>query len=84
MLDSHLISEKLFPAEYQSLLRKTLAFIELSDYNFSHFYELLHLILDENEEQKLKILKKLRLIRLCLNILLYIRLLSSRRNACYD
>ena len=31
MLDTYLISEKLFPAEYQSLLRKTLAFIELFD-----------------------------------------------------
>ena len=69
MLDNYLISEKLFPGEYQSLLRKTLAFIELSDYNFSHFYELLNQILNENEKQKQKILKKLRLIRLCLNIL---------------
>ena len=69
MLDNYLINEKLFPVEYQSLLRKTLAFLELSDYNFSHFYELLNQILNTNEKQKQKILKKLRLIRLCLNIL---------------
>lgn len=67
-LDNYLISEKLFPAEHQSLLRKTLAFIELSDYNFTHFYELIQQILNKNEKQKQKILKKLRLLRLCLNI----------------
>jgi hypothetical protein len=69
MLDTYLINEKLFPSEYQSLLRKTLAFLELPDYNFSHFYDLLNQILSTKEKQRHKILKRLRLIRLCLNII---------------
>ncbi|RIV68942.1 hypothetical protein [Flagellimonas aequoris] len=69
MLDTYLDNEKLFPAEYQSLLRKTLAFLDVPDYNLSHFYELLDQILRKDAKQKQKILKKLRLVRLCLNIL---------------
>jgi len=69
MLDTFLGNEKLFPIEYQSLLRKTLAFLDLPDYNLSHFYDLINQILSSNAKQKQKILKKLRLIRLCLNII---------------
>lgn len=69
MLDTYLNNEKLFPTEYQSLLRKTLAFLDLPDYNLSHFYDLLNQVLSQDVKQKQKILKKLRLIRLCLNII---------------
>ncbi|MUH36163.1 hypothetical protein D9O36_09940 [Zobellia amurskyensis] len=69
MLDEYLISEKLFPTEYQSLLRKTLAFLDLPDYNLSHFFDLLDLIFSKQFKQKRQIQKKLRLARLCLNIL---------------
>lgn len=69
LLDSHLATEKLFPIEYQSLLRKTLVFLELPDYNLSHYYELLERILSVGEKQRQKILKRQRLVRLCLGII---------------
>lgn len=69
MLDEYLVGEKLFPEEYQSLLRKTLAFLDLPDYDLSHFYKLLELILSKQFTQKKRILKKTRLVRLCLNII---------------
>jgi hypothetical protein len=69
MLDTYLDNEKLFPYEYQSLLRKTLAFLNLSDYDYSHFYKLLDQILAEPEKQKQRVLKKLRLVRLCAGII---------------
>lgn len=68
LLDTYLATEKLFPVEYQSLLRKTLAFIDLPDYNLSHYYELLEKILSVGEKQRQKILKRQRLVRLCLGI----------------
>lgn len=69
MLDDYLVSDKLFPEEYQSLLRKTLAFLDLPDYDLSHFYALINQILEKQSKQKKQILKKLRLVRLCLNII---------------
>ena len=69
MLDIYLDNEKLFPAEYQSLLRKSLAFLDLPDYDLSHFYTLIQKVLDKQPKQKRQILKKLRLVRLCLNII---------------
>ena len=69
MLDDYLVSEKLFPQEYQSLLRKSLAFLDLPDYDLSHFYTLIQKVLDKQPKQKRQILKKLRLVRLCLNII---------------
>jgi hypothetical protein len=69
MLDDYLVSEKLFPQEFQSLLRKSLVFLELPDYDLSHFYELIQQILVKQSKQKKQILKKLRLVRLCLNII---------------
>lgn len=69
MLDDYLVREKLFPQEYQSLLRKSLVFLELPDYNLQHFYALINQILEKQSKQKRQILKKLRLVRLCLNII---------------
>lgn len=69
MLDVYLDNEKLFPLEYQSNLRKTLAFIDLPDYDLSHFYELIGKILQKEEKQKQKIIRQQRLVRLCLNII---------------
>jgi len=69
MLDDYLVSDKLFPEEYQSLLRKTLAFLDLPDYDLSHFYALINQVLDKQSKQKRQILKRLRLVRLCLNII---------------
>ncbi|WP_147677771.1 hypothetical protein [Algibacter pacificus] len=69
MLDDYLANEKLFPQEYQSLLRKSLVFLELPDYDLQHFYALIQQILEKQPKQKRQILKKLRLVRLCLNII---------------
>ena len=59
MLDDYLVREKLFPQEYQSLLRKSLVFLELPDYNLQHFYALINQILEKQSKQKRQILKKL-------------------------
>ncbi|XCF07841.1 hypothetical protein ABI125_08255 [Tamlana crocina] len=69
MLEDYLESEKLFPQEYQSLLRKSLAFLDLVDYDLSHFYSLIRQILEKPSKRKRQVLKKLRLVRLCLNII---------------
>lgn len=69
MLDDYLVNEKLFPQEYQSLLRKSLVFLELPDYDLQHFYALIQQILEKQPKQKKQILKKLRLVRLCLSII---------------
>jgi len=68
-LDEYLVSEKLFPQEYQSFLRKTLAFLDLPDYKYHHFYELIAQILSAKPKQRQQILKRLRLVRLCTNII---------------
>lgn len=69
MVDEYLLTEKLFPSSLQSLLRKTLAFLDLADYDLRHFYQLIEEIFTEQEKQKQRILKRMRLMRLCLGIL---------------
>src|SRR5690606_14910911 len=69
LLEEYLINEKLFPKNFQSLLRKTLAFLDLPDYDLSHFYHLIENVFEVNHKQKKKVLKTIRLSRLCLSIL---------------
>ncbi|MHB1105832.1 MAG: hypothetical protein ACYCZ2_05660 [Lutibacter sp.] len=69
MLDEYLITEKLFPEEFQSLLRKTLAFLDLPDYKMTHFYILIDKVFEIKYKQKKKVLKQMRLLRLCLSII---------------
>lgn len=69
MVDEYLFTEKLFPSNLQSLLRKTLAFLDLADYDLRHFYLLIQEIFKEQEKQKQRILKRMRLMRMCLGIL---------------
>lgn len=69
LLEKYLENEKYFPEEYQSLLRKSLVFLDLPDYDLSHFYSLIKNILSKRHKQKRKILKRLRLVKLCLSII---------------
>lgn len=68
MVTENLLSERLFNAEMRSLLKKTLAFLELKDYDLSHFKELVNLILNVSVKSKKPVLKRLKLLQICLNI----------------
>ncbi len=68
LLEKHLLNEVLFPAEYRSLLRKTLAFLDLPDFDLKHFYLLIEKILSVKGSKKQQ-LKKMRLVSLCVNML---------------
>lgn len=67
-LEKHLMTERLFPPELHSLLRKTLSFIDLPDYDLSHFYKLIDEILKNSFKQKKKVQKTIRLLGVCLSI----------------
>lgn len=68
MVTENLLSERLFNTEMRSLLKKTLAFLELKDYDLSHFKELVNLILNVSVKSKKPVLKRLKLLQICLNI----------------
>lgn len=70
MVEKYLMNEFLLPKEQASLLRKTLAFLDLSDYDLKHFFELVRNITGSIHPKKQKEnKKKIRLLNLCLNIL---------------
>ncbi len=64
----NLLSERLFNSEMRLLLKKTLAFLELKEYNLSHYNELVDLILDKPIKTKKPLLKRLKLLQICLDI----------------
>lgn len=68
MVSNNLLSERLFNAEMRSLLKKTLAFLELKDYDLNHYNTLVNLILDKPVKTKKPILKRLKLVQICLSI----------------
>ncbi|WP_282081268.1 hypothetical protein [Aquimarina algiphila] len=68
MVSDNLLSERLFDSERRSLLKKTLAFLELKDYDLNHFKKLVDLILDKPIKTKKPLLKRLKLIQICLDI----------------
>ncbi|GAA0749910.1 hypothetical protein [Gaetbulibacter jejuensis] len=68
MVSENLLSERLFNAEMRLLLKKTLAFLELKDYDLNHFVKLVDLILDKPIKTKKPLLKRLKLLQICLNI----------------
>ena len=72
MVSTSLLAERLFNTEMRSLLKKTLAFLELKDYDLNHYKELVNLILDKQFKTKKPILKRLKLLQICLNIVLKI------------
>ncbi len=69
MVSENLLSDRLFNSEMRSLLKKTLAFLELKEYDLKHYKELVDLILDKPIKTKKPILKRLKLLQICLNII---------------
>lgn len=71
-VEAYILNGKLFPEKTQNLLKKTLVFLEVADYDLSHFYELINDIYSGLDVTKKKINRRnLRLFRaanLCLNI----------------
>lgn len=68
MVSENLLSDRLFNADMRLLLKKTLAFLELKDYDLNHFIKLVDLILDKPIKTKRPLLKRLKLLQICLNI----------------
>ncbi|ETT67433.1 hypothetical protein BSK66_29360 [Paenibacillus odorifer] len=65
----YLLNEFVMPESVQKQMRKTLAFLDLIEYDLSHFYELIEEILfNDALHGKVKPLKTLRCIHLCLNL----------------
>jgi len=69
MVSENILSERLFNSEMRSLLKKTLAFLELKEYDLKHYKELVDLILDKPVKTKKSIQKRLKLLQICLNII---------------
>lgn len=69
LIDEYLIPENLFPNEYRNLLRKSLAFVDLPDYDLHHFYQLISLLTENTNNAKKNILKTLKIIKICLSVL---------------
>ena len=68
MVTENLLSERLFNSEMRSLLKKTLSFLELKEYNLSHYNHLVNIILGKPVKTKEKLLKRLKLVQICLDI----------------
>ncbi|MET3018357.1 hypothetical protein [Flavobacterium hydatis] len=68
-IDEHLLAEQLFPDEFKILLRKTLAFIDLADYDCSHYYSLLEKLFESKADRKKTVLKTLRIVRVCFSVI---------------
>ncbi|WNH11996.1 hypothetical protein [Thalassobellus suaedae] len=68
MVSDNLLSERLFNSEMRSLLKKTLAFQELKDYDLNHYNKLVDLILEKPIKTKKPLLKRLKLLQICLSI----------------
>ena len=72
----HLLNERLFPPEYQRLLKRTLVFVDVPDYDLSDFKELVREILPDVER-----LRKPRRIRIFGSIRLALAMI---RQQCQD
>ncbi|MEP0367342.1 MAG: hypothetical protein ABJN36_17600 [Cyclobacteriaceae bacterium] len=70
-VESYMLSEMLFPESYQILLRKTLSFLDLPDYDLRHFHALVTRVLEANIETKVdkRLMRNLKLIPLLSSIL---------------
>jgi len=72
LVEDYLLDEFLFPESMQKSMRKTLAFLDVPDYDLTHFYRLV----EESLFSKPLItpkerLKTLRLLHLCLNVVFH-------------
>lgn len=68
-VDEYLLPEQIFPNDFKILLRKTLAFIDLADYDCNHYYSLLEKLFETKTEKKKEVLKVLRIVRVCFNVI---------------
>ncbi|MFA5403348.1 MAG: hypothetical protein WC358_00265 [Ignavibacteria bacterium] len=64
----NLMKEFLFPEEIQKEIRKTLALIDLNEYDLSNFYNIITKILSVSNKTLKNDLKSLRLLNLCINL----------------
>lgn len=67
-IKKNLMNEYLFPEDIQKEIRKTLALIDLNEYDLSNFYNIIEKILSAEIKNLKKDLKSLRLLNLCINI----------------
>lgn len=68
-IDEHLLPEQIFPSEYKILLRKTLAFLDLADYDLNHYFLLLTKLFETRTKKQKEILKVLRIVRVCFTLI---------------
>jgi len=69
LIDNYFLDEYLFPESSQKEMRKTLALLDLPDYDLSYFNSMIERILfDETAEATKLQVKSLRLAHLCLNM----------------
>lgn len=68
LVDEHMFSETLFSSKHSKLLRLTLAFLELNEYDLRHFYTLIDELLEEGTTKRSD-KRRLSQLNLCLNIL---------------
>lgn len=72
LIDTYMLDEFLFFEPARKYIRKTLAFIDLVDYDLSHYYKLIDEILfDDTLTSDNKKVKALRSLYLCLNLVFY-------------
>jgi hypothetical protein len=67
-IKENLMNEFLFPEVIQKEIRKTLALIDLNEYDLSNFYNIIDKILLVDNKTVKNNLKSLRLLNLCINI----------------
>jgi len=70
LVDKHLMIEQLFDSSMKVQLKKTLAFIDLPDYDLNHYYDLIRQLYLVNTSQKKKVERILKMARLCFSIII--------------
>jgi len=87
MSEEYLFNETLLPGSSLLLLRKSLAFIDVNDYNLLHVTQLFNNILFHNKSSKEKPLgkyKRLSLINICVNLIFkWAREQNNLKNALF-
>jgi hypothetical protein len=70
LINQYLLNEFLFPEQMQKKIRKSLAFIDIDDYDYKHIYELIDEIIKSiNIENKKSLNKNVRLLNLIINMI---------------
>jgi hypothetical protein len=67
----HLLSERLLPPEYQRYLKRTLAFIDVPDYDLADFKEFVSAILPRNPRSDVQRRRYFGILRLALRMIYY-------------